>query len=85
MEFSPDVEIRKISPLVMELFQKVLYDEEPLFISDVATLWGVSMSDPGEVLGRCSNYYGVPISLADSKQPLWQFLLMLDAKRKAKK
>lgn len=84
MEFSPDAQIRKLSGLVEELFQNVLYDEEPLFVSDEATLWGVSMSDVDDVLRRFQKYYGVPVSLEETQQqPLWKLLLMLDKRRKA--
>jgi hypothetical protein len=38
MEFSSDVEMRKVSREAQEFFEKVLYDEEPLFVSDEATL-----------------------------------------------
>jgi len=82
-EFSPDVETRKVSRLLDELFEHVLYDEEPLFVSDEATLWGVSMSDAEDVLERCRNYYGVPVTMEDTQQPLWKMLPLLDARRKA--
>lgn len=86
LEFSPNTEISRISGLVEELFENVLYDEEPLFISDEATLWGVSMSDVNEVLERCRKYYGVPLSLEETQQqPLWKLLLLLDERRKAAK
>jgi RHS repeat-associated protein len=49
-EFSPDEQTLKVSGLVDELFERVLYDEEPLFVSDEATLWGVWMGDVDEVL-----------------------------------
>jgi hypothetical protein len=39
MEFSSDVEMRRVSLEAQEFFEKVLYDEEPLFVSDEATLW----------------------------------------------
>jgi len=74
MEFSSDVEIAKIPGLVQELFEQVLYDEEPLFIGDEATIWDVSVSTPNELLRRCSDYYGVPVSLEDFKKPLWKLL-----------
>lgn len=52
MEFGSDVEMRKVSREAQEFFEKVLYDEEPLFVSDEATLWGVWMGDVDEVLER---------------------------------
>jgi hypothetical protein len=84
MEFSPDRQIRKVNGLVTEMFQNVLSDEEPLFVSDEATLWGVSMSDPADVLERFRKYYGVSVSLEETQQqPLWKLLLMIDDRRKA--
>ena len=84
MEFSPDSEIQQLQDLVQELFDHVLYDEEPIFISDEATIWDVSMSTSEELLGRISRYYGIKISNADLKQPLWKLLREIDARRKSK-
>jgi hypothetical protein len=84
LEFAPDTQIRKVSRLVTELFQKVLKDEEPLFVSDEATLWSVSMSDPNDVLERFRKYYGVSVSFEEThQQPLWKLLLVIDDRRKA--
>ncbi len=84
-EFSPDTEMQKVKGLAEELFTNVLFDEDSLFVSDEATLWAVSMSDVNEILERCSKYYGVPVSLEETQQPLWKLLLMLDEKRRAAK
>ncbi|MBI3658557.1 MAG: hypothetical protein HY232_19305 [Acidobacteria bacterium] len=81
MEFSSAVEIGKIPELVQEFFQHVLYGEEPVFISDEATIWDVSMSTTEELIKRCSEYYGTTISLEDFNQPLWQLLRQLNNKR----
>jgi len=81
MEFSPAVEIGKISGLVQEFIQHVLYDEEPFFISDEATIWDVSTSTQQELLKRCSDYYGTSVSLEDLNQPLWKLLLLLRQRR----
>lgn len=83
LPFSSNTEMIRVSMLADELFKNVLYDEEPLFISDEATLWGVAMSDTGEVLERCRNYYGVPVSMEETQQlPLWKLLRLLDDRRK---
>ena len=84
-EFSSSANMSRVGSLTDELFEHVLYDEEPLFVSDEATLWGVSMSDVDDVLERCRKYYGVPVSLEETQQlPLWKLLLLLDERRKAK-
>lgn len=82
MEFGSDVEIRKIADLLEDLFQYVLYDEEPLFVGDEATIWDVSTATPEELLRRCSEYYRASVALEDLKQPLWKLLPQLSAKRK---
>jgi hypothetical protein len=52
-----------------------------LFVSDEATIWDVSMAAPEEITKRCSEYYGIPVSMDDLKQPLWKLLSQLDAAR----
>jgi len=81
MKFSSDEKIRAISALTKELVQHVLYDEEPIFIGDEATMLDVSLADPSELLRRCSDYYKTPISLNDLRRPLWQLLPELEARR----
>ena len=86
LEFSPNTEVSRVSDLADELFEHVLYDEEPLFISDEVTLWGVSMSDVDEVLERFRNYYRVTVTLEETQQlPLWQLLRVVDNRRRAAK
>jgi len=55
MEFNSDVEMQKVSREAREFFEKVLSDEEPVFVSDEATIWDVSMTTADELLERCSN------------------------------
>jgi hypothetical protein len=54
MEFSPDNQIQQLQDSVQELFEQVLHDEEPIFISDEATIGDVSMSTSEELIGRLS-------------------------------
>lgn len=74
MGLSSNARIQAIPDLVDELFQHVLYDEEPLFVSDEATLLDVSASPLDELISRCESYYKVRVSTEDLKQPLWQLL-----------
>jgi hypothetical protein len=84
LKFSRDTKMSRVSGLAEELFEHVLYDEEPIFVSNEAKLWDVSMSDVDEVLERCCRYYGVPLSLEETQQlQLWKLLLLLDKRRKA--
>jgi hypothetical protein len=84
LEFSPNTEMSRVSGLAKELFEHVLYDEEPIFVSDEAKLWDVSMSAADVILERCRTFYGVPLSLEETQQlPLWKLLLLLDKRRKA--
>ena len=80
-EFSPSVEIGKIPALLNEFFEQVLHDEDPLFVSDEAKIWDVSVSTPEELLERCCEYYQVPVTLDDFGKPLWQLLRLLDRRR----
>lgn len=76
--FSSDSEVQKIPELTQEFLQHVLYDEEPLFISDEATIWDVSMSPPEELISRISHHYRKPVSVADLAQPLWKLIRQLN-------
>ncbi len=85
MEFSSNIEMQKIPDLIRELFEHILYDEQPLFISDDATIWDISMSPAEELLNRCSQYYGIPVTMDDLKQPLWKLLRQLNDGRRSRK
>jgi hypothetical protein len=84
MEFTPRFEIEKIPDLVDELFTHVLYDEQPLFIGDQATIWDVSMiPEDKELIDRCSQYYGIALSATDLQLPLWKLLRQINERRSA--
>ena len=84
MEFSSDVEMQKVSREAQEFFENVLYDEEPVFVSDEATIMDISMSSTDELLARCSQYYETIICEDDLKQPLWKLLRRLNEGRPSK-
>lgn len=81
MEFSSDREIQKIRELTREFFEHVLFDEEPVFVGDEATIWDVSMATPEDLIKRCSEYYQTPVSQRDLSQPLWKLIRHLDGRR----
>lgn len=80
MEFSSDAEMQIIEDLKREFFEHILYDEEPVFVSDEATIWDVSMSSADDLIDRCSKYYGTPVRIDDLHQPLWKLLRQLKEK-----
>jgi hypothetical protein len=81
-DFSSNTEMQKVAALAEEFYLRVLRDdEEPLFVSDEATLFDVWSGDMNEVLNRCTQRYGVPLSLEDARQPFWKLLLMLNNRR----
>jgi hypothetical protein len=83
MEFASNVEMQKVSREAEELFKNVLTDEDPLFVSDEATIWDVSSAPTAdELLARLSAYYGTSLSLNDLKLPLWKLLRKLREERK---
>jgi hypothetical protein len=81
VEFSSDVEMRKIPDLTRDFFKYALFDEEPVFISDEATIWDVSTVDSEELTKRCLGHYGTSVSTDDFKQPLWKLISQLDERR----
>jgi hypothetical protein len=81
MEFGSDVEMQKLSREAREFFEKILYDEEPIFASDEATIFDVSTSSAEELSERCTNYYGKTVLPEDLKRPLWKLLRWLHAGR----
>ena len=82
MEFSSDVEMKKIAGLARQFYENIL-DDEPFFVSDEATAWSVSGSEPEELLGRITEYYGKTVSMADLQQPLWKLIRQLNEGRGA--
>jgi len=85
MEFSSDIEMQKASREAQEFFALILPEEQPLFVSDEATIWDVSTSTSDEILARCSKYYCKNLSVEDLKQPLWKLLKQLNEGRKQNK
>jgi hypothetical protein len=83
--FSSDVEMQKIALLAEDFYKRILFDEEPLFVSDEATLFDVWSGDMEEILKRCSAHYRTSVTLEHAKLPLWKLLPLLDDRRKASK
>jgi hypothetical protein len=81
MEFSGDDKMRAIQPLAEALFRHVLWDEEPLFVSDEATIFDVSLAPADELVTRLSDYYRTPVSSGELRKPLWQLLPDLERRR----
>lgn len=69
MDLDSDEKIRVLRPLIEALFKHVLYDDEPIFVSDSATMLDVSMSSPEELQKRCAQYYRkmVPSTIFDAR------------------
>ena len=82
LEFSSDVEMKKVAGLAEE-FSKNILDDEPFFVSDEANILDVSGAEPEELITKISNYYGKTISMADLRQPLWKLLRQLNEGRSA--
>ena len=83
MEFTSDRKVLAVRGLVEALFQHVLYDEDPVWFGDEATILDVSLVEPEELLKRCSDYYKTAVSLDQLHKPLWQLLPELEGRRKA--
>lgn len=81
MELTSDKEIRKIPRLLDEFLRHVAPDYEPLFIGDEATVWDLSMDSAEEVRRRCSEHYGIVVSMEELDQPLWELISQLNQRR----
>jgi hypothetical protein len=81
MGFGSDVEMQRLSSEAREFFEKVLCDEEPIFVSDEATIFDVSTSPIEQLSERCAKHYGKVLSSEDLKQPLWKLLRQLNQDR----
>ena len=82
MELTPNDRVRAVQKLIDVLFEHVLVDDEPIYISDDATLLDVSLLPPDELTERCGTYYRTHVSVADLRRPLWQLLPELEEKRR---
>ncbi len=78
MEFSPTVEMGKIQDLAQDLFEHVLHDEKPLFVSDEATILDISTAEPTDLITRLTQHYRTPVSMDDRKQALWKLLRQMN-------
>jgi len=83
LEFTSDEKVREMRALTDALFKHVLYDEEPIFIGDEASILDVSVAPTAELVKRCSDYYRTPVAVEDLRKPLWQLLPELESRRKA--
>jgi hypothetical protein len=82
IQFADDSEVRRCSLLIEEFVANVLFDEEPLFISDEASVWDISLGPSGnELIERCQRFYGVSVSSADLKMSVWRLVEKIDRLR----
>ncbi len=77
LRFSDSTEIAKVTPLLDDFLKNVVYDEEPLFISDEATVWDIFSGAEEDLQQRLTSYYGRPFTRDELKQPLWTLLRQL--------
>jgi hypothetical protein len=77
MEFSSDVEMKKIVGLAQQFYESIL-PAAPFFVSDEATVFDVSDLEPEELLTKISKYYGKTVSMADLQQPFWKLIRQLN-------
>jgi len=76
-EFAATTEMQKLKQLADDFYRRILFDEEPLFVSDEATLFGVWMGDIDEVLRRISECYGVELTSEEARLPLFKLITLL--------
>jgi hypothetical protein len=83
-EIADAVEIEKRAEQAQEFFNAILAPEEqPLLVTDEATLYSVSSDAEAELSARCREHYGVGLEPSDFHLPLWRLLDHLDEVRTA--
>jgi hypothetical protein len=81
IDLASDKNVRKVRTLVDEFLKYVLFDVEPLFVSDETKVWDFTGDDGTETVARCSSYYGVSVSREDLDLPLWRLVTELNSRR----
>jgi len=84
-EFAPATRMVERDELAREFYSVVLdADEQPLFVADEATVYGVWFGeDEAELLARCYQHYGVMLKREQLHWRLWQVLDYLQEHRQA--
>ena len=59
-------------------------DEQPIFISDEASLWDIFAGDPPQLIERVYEQYGVRLTLDHCSIPLWELLKFLAENRSSR-
>ena len=80
MEFSSDVEMKRVVALAQQFYKNIL-PAAPFFVSDEATVFDVSDLEPEELLSKISKHYGKAISMTDLQQPFWKLIRPLNEGR----
>ena len=82
-DFAPSVEIDKRDAQAQEFYRVALSpEEEPCFVADEATIWGVYFEDdPSALIEKCRRHYGVALTHDHFSLPLWKVLDFLEARR----
>ena len=78
-----DTHMQQVEVLAQEFYVNILEEgDEPGFVSDEASVFDVSSSEPAYLQQQCLRYYGVELKLAELKQPFWRLLLHLEVHRR---
>lgn len=82
LQLAPSTEMEKRHLLAQEFYRVVLDPDEPLFVADDVTVWGVCFQDDeATLIENCRRHYGVTLNHDQFNLPLWQVLDFLEACR----
>jgi hypothetical protein len=77
-EFEDNIEIAKrdqeLSRFLINIIDK---EEQPIFISDQATVFDISSDDENVLLERIKKFYKKEITSSDLSMPLWKLIVVV--------
>ncbi len=83
IDLADDEHMRSLEPLAEEFYEKVLRpDEEPGFVSDDASLLGISLAPENLLIDKIKTHYGKAVTNSDLRKSFWLLLTYLNEGRR---
>jgi hypothetical protein len=80
-QYGSETEIKKRASLVQKFLLEIISPEEqPIFVSDDATVFDISSDDESVLLSKIINTYNVTLSNKDLHLKVWQLIDLINKK-----